>query len=110
MKGLGFIVATNDAIAKKQSALQEFLSRFSRARVWGAANKPEYAAGFAKDTGLPLDVAQRYVSEMNYEVVPIGTDSIADVQALADLYTQAKLLPAPVTVDFAFDRPFLAQS
>lgn len=110
LKGLGFIVATNDAIAKKQSALQEFLSRFSRARVWGAANKPEYAAGFAKDTGLPLDVAQRYVSEMNYEVVPIGTDSIADVQALADLYTQAKLLPAPVTVDFAFDRPFLAQS
>jgi sulfonate transport system substrate-binding protein len=57
-QGLGFIVATNAAISGKAAALQDYLARFACARAWGAANQAQYAAGFAKDTGLPLDVAK----------------------------------------------------
>jgi sulfonate transport system substrate-binding protein len=108
LQGLGFIVATSQAISNKAAALQDFLARFGRARVWAAANKPQYAAGFAKDTGLPLDVAQRYVQEANYNVVPIDAQAIANVQALADLYLQAKLLPQPISVNAGFDPGFLS--
>jgi sulfonate transport system substrate-binding protein len=107
LQGLGFMVATTQAISDKQAALQDFLARFGRARVWAAANKPQYTAGFAKDTGLPLDVAQRYVEEANYNVVPIDAQAIANVQALADLYLQAKLLRQPLTVSSGFDPGFL---
>jgi len=110
LQGLGFIVATTQAITGKQAALQDFLARFGRARAWGAAHQAQYAAGFSKDTGLPLDVAQRYVAEANYNVVPIDTQSIANVQALADLYTQAKLLTQPLSVNSGFDTSFLNQS
>lgn len=110
LQGLGFIVATSQAISNKAAALQDFLARFGRARAWAAANKPQYAAGFAKDTGLPLDVAQNYVQEANYNVVPIDAQAIANVQALADLYVQAKLLPQPLSVNAGFDSGFLSAS
>jgi len=110
LHGVGFIVATTQAIDDKQAALQDFLSRFNKARAWAEANKSAYAAGFSKDTGLPLDVAQRYVAETNYNVDPIDAISIADVQALADLYLQAKLLTQPLSVNVGFDQSFLGQS
>jgi sulfonate transport system substrate-binding protein len=110
LQGLGFIVATTAAINGKTAALQDFLARFGRARLWAAANKAQYAAGFAKDTGLPLDVAQRYVAEANYHVAPIDTQAITNVQALADLYLQATLLPQPLSVSAGFDQSFLSNS
>lgn len=109
-QGLGFIVSTNAAISNKQAALQDFLARFARARTWAAGNQAQYATGFAKDTGLPLDVAQRYVSESNYNISAIDPQAVANVQNLADLYAEAKLLPASFPVDFAFDREFLKTS
>jgi sulfonate transport system substrate-binding protein len=110
LQGLGFIVATTQAIGDKSAALQDFLVRFGRARTWATANKAQYAAGFAKDTGLPLDVAQRYVDEANYNVMPIDAPAIANVQALADLYVQADLLTQPLAVASGFDPKFPGQS
>jgi len=39
--------------------------------------------------------------------VPIDAQAIANVQALADLYLQAKLLRQPLTVSSGFDPGFL---
>jgi sulfonate transport system substrate-binding protein len=108
--GVGFIVATNAAISGKADALHDFLARLGRARTWAAANQAIYAAGFTKDTGLPLDVAQRYVSELSYQIAPIDTNAVATVQGLANLYTAAKLLPKPVRVNAGFDLDFFAQT
>jgi sulfonate transport system substrate-binding protein len=110
LEGVGFMVATNTAIANKQPALRDFLGRLGQARGWAAANPDLFAAGFSKDTGLPLDVAQRYATEMNYNVAPIDTQAIAAVQALADLYTEAKLLPQRLDVNGGFDGGFLTES
>ena len=107
LQGLGFIVATAAAITGKRAALQDYLARFSRAHAWGAANPAQFAAGFAKDTGLPLDVAQQYVQDANYAVEPIDGTRIASVQTLTDLYHAADLLPASFDVNFAFDKSFL---
>ncbi len=110
LHGAGFLVATNQAISGKHAALEDFLARLARARSWAAANSAAYAAGFAKDTGLPLDVATRYVDELNYNVTPIDASSIASVQALADLYLQAKLLTQPLAVNAGFSAGFMKES
>jgi sulfonate transport system substrate-binding protein len=110
LAGLGFIVATNQAIGTKHAALQDFLARFTRARAWSAANVGAYAAGFAKDTGLPIDVAQAYARKANYAVMPIDARRIAGVQQLTDLYAAARLLPASFVIDSAFNQSFFAQS
>ena len=106
LQGLGFIVATNAAIQSKQAALQDFLSRFGKARDWAASNPSSFASAFAKDTGVPLDVAQSYAANNAYAVVPIDDARISSVQKLADLYAAAKLLPQSFPVDFAFDKTF----
>lgn len=106
LEGVGFIVATNAAIQNKQAALQDFLSRFGKARDWAASHPSDFAAAFAKDTGVPLDVAQSYAANNAYSVVPIDAARIASVQKLADLYAEAKLLPQSFPVDFAFDKTF----
>jgi sulfonate transport system substrate-binding protein len=104
--GVGFIVATNQAISGKPAALQDFLNRFGRARDWVAANRSVYAAAFSKDTGVPLDVAKQYVNDTAYAVAAIDGPRIATVQNLTDLYANAKLLPQTFPVDFAFNKSF----
>jgi len=106
LAGLGFIVATNAAITNKQAALRDFLARFARARRWAVAHPQDYAGGFAKDTGLPLDVAQRYAADDGYAVEKIDAQRIATVQQLADLYVSAKLLPDQLDVSSGFDVNF----
>jgi sulfonate transport system substrate-binding protein len=103
--GLGFIVATDQAITAKHDALQDFLNRFNRARLWVYHNRDTYAAAFSKQTGVPLDVAKVYV-QTTYEVAPIDDNRIASVQQLTDLYAAAKLLPSAFPIDFAFDKSF----
>jgi sulfonate transport system substrate-binding protein len=104
LEGLGFIVATNAAIQSKQGALQDFLTRFSKARDWAASHPSDFANAFAKDTGVPLDVAQSYAINNAFAVVPIDDARISSVQKLADLYAAAKLLPQSFPVDFAFNK------
>ncbi len=106
VEGVGFIVATNAAIQSKQATLQDFLSRFSKARDWAASHPGDFANAFAKDTGVPLDVAESYATNYAYAVVPIDAARIASVQKLEDLYAEAKLLPQSFSIDFAFDKTF----
>jgi hypothetical protein len=47
------------------------------------------------------------VREADYTVAPINGDAVANVQSLADLYAEAKLLPVSFQVDFAFNQNFL---
>lgn len=109
LAGLGFIVATDDAIANKQPQLIDFVSRFAHARAWAAANKAEFAAGYAKDTGVPADVAAAYVALDTYKVARIDAGRIATVQQLANLYADAGLLQNHVDISYGFDVNFPVQ-
>ena len=103
--GLGFIVATDSAIANKQAQLADFVSRFAQARDWAEKNPALFAAGFAKDTGVPADVAAAYVA-LTYRVDRIDTARIATVQQLADLYADAGLLQNHADISYGFDETF----
>lgn len=109
LAGLGFIVATDNAIANKKDQLADFISRFGHARDWAAANQAQFAAGFAKDTGVPADVAAAYVKLDSYHVEKIDAARIATVQQLADLYADAGLLPEHGDITYGFDINFLNQ-
>jgi sulfonate transport system substrate-binding protein len=108
LQGLGFLVATDQAISGKHAALADFLARFAKARDWVTNNQTAYAAAFAKDTGVPADVAAKYVFNNAFAVTPITPARIADVQSLTDLYAAAGLLPKTFPVAPAFNRGFLS--
>jgi sulfonate transport system substrate-binding protein len=101
--GLSFQVAAPGALAdkKKAAAIRDYLDRLRRAQTWVFTHQEEWAKVWAKDTGLPYEVALASVKRTNSTRVSVAVDKplIASEQQIADTFTQLKLIPRKV--DFA---------
>ncbi|MFD4553705.1 ABC transporter substrate-binding protein [Streptomyces sp. NPDC058469] len=101
--GLTFQVAAPGALAdkKKSAAIKDYLDRLRRAQTWVFAHQEDWAKVWAKDTGLPYEVALASVKRTNSTRVSVAVDKplIASEQQIADAFTQLKLIPRKV--DFA---------
>jgi sulfonate transport system substrate-binding protein len=101
--GLTFQVAAPKALAdkKKTAAIKDYLERLRRAYTWVYDHEQEWAKVWAKDTGLPEDVALAAVKRTYTTRIEVAVDKplIASEQEIADTFTQLKLIPRKV--DFA---------
>ncbi|MFI6932494.1 ABC transporter substrate-binding protein [Streptomyces sp. NPDC050287] len=101
--GLTFQVAAPGALkdAKKAAAIKDYLQRLQRATTWVYNHKEDWAKVWAKETGLPEDVALAAVKRTYATRVAVAVDKplIASEQQIADTFTQLKLIPRKV--DFA---------
>jgi sulfonate transport system substrate-binding protein len=106
MSGLSYYVASESAIATKRDVLTEYNKRLVTALRWGLANRDAYAAAWAKETGVPVDVAQLTLKAQSFAPAPIDAQMIADQQHTVDLYAQEGLLPARYDAAAGFDTSF----
>jgi len=101
--GLTFQVAAPGALTdkKKSAAIKDYLDRLRRAQTWVFSHQEEWAKVWAKDTGLPYEVALASVKRTNSTRVSVAVDKplIASEQEIADTFTGLKLIPRKV--DFA---------
>ncbi|MFK4106348.1 ABC transporter substrate-binding protein [Streptomyces sp. NPDC019531] len=101
--GLTFQVAAPSALKdqKKVAAIKDYLERLRRATAWVHDHQEEWAKVWAKDTGLPYDVALASVRRTNASRISVAVDKplIASEQQIADAFTQLQLIPKKV--DFA---------
>ncbi|MEV5144623.1 ABC transporter substrate-binding protein [Streptomyces sp. NPDC052727] len=101
--GLTFQVAAPAALKdpKKTAAIKDYLARLRRATAWVYDHQEEWAKVWAKDTGLPYEVALASVKRTNSTRVPVAVDKqlVASEQRIADAFTELKLIPRKV--DFA---------
>lgn len=85
--GLTFQVAAPTALAdgKKSAAIKDYLERLRRAYTWVYSHEEEWAKVWAKDTGLPEDVALAAVKRTYTTRVPVAVDEplIASEQEIA---------------------------
>jgi sulfonate transport system substrate-binding protein len=103
--GLGFQVATDSAIADKSAILRDFLHRLSLAYIWARQHPEAHAAALAKETGIPLDVAQFTVKSI-YEPVLIGPNVGAEERALFERYKRAGVIAQVPDITGAFTPAF----
>ncbi|MFJ4200889.1 ABC transporter substrate-binding protein [Streptomyces sviceus] len=100
--GLTFQVAAPSALKdkKKAAAIKDYLERLRRAYKWVYSHESEWAKVWAKETGLPEDVALAAVKRTYTTRVAVAVDRqlIASEQEIADTFTSLKLIPR--TVDF----------
>ncbi|MGW1752060.1 ABC transporter substrate-binding protein [Streptomyces sp. NPDC002092] len=100
--GLTFQVAAPSALqdTKKAAAIKDYLERLRRATAWVYGHQEEWAKVWAKDTGLPYEVALASVRRTNATRISVAVDKplIASEQQIADTFTALKLIPK--TVDF----------
>ncbi|MGW2048495.1 ABC transporter substrate-binding protein [Streptomyces sp. NPDC001858] len=101
--GLTFQVAAPAALddAGKAAAIEDYLERLRRATAWVYDHQEEWAEVWAKETGLPYEVALASVRRTNSTRISVAIDKplIASEQRIADTFTELKLIPRKV--DFA---------
>ncbi|MFI7009423.1 ABC transporter substrate-binding protein [Streptomyces sp. NPDC050145] len=108
--GLGFQVAAPHALGdkKKSAAIKDYLDRLHRAQDWVFKHPEAWAKVWAKDTGLPYEVALDAVKRTNGTRVTVAVDqgAIDSEQKIADTFTQLKLIPRKVDFGAFVDRRF----
>jgi len=104
-------VASDAAIAAKHPELLDFLTRFRRANLWAQAHPEQAAAVFARETGVPLGIAQLMRRRTRTDVLPQVTDeAIALHQRAADTYAEIGLIPRHLDVAKVYDRSFIIKT
>ncbi|WP_329123406.1 ABC transporter substrate-binding protein [Streptomyces sp. NBC_01353] len=102
VNGLGFQIAAPSALADKEkaAAIGDYIERLRRAQDWVYEHPDAWAKVWAKETGLPYEVALAAVKRSNGTRIPVAIDkeAIASEQQIADTFAQLKLIPR--TFDF----------
>lgn len=104
--GLGFQVATPNAIRDKRPALEDFVRRLTAARAWSLTNVNAYAATWGRLMGIPPAVPLNWLSRAKIRVAPIDDNVVADEQQTIDLYFRADLIRQKLNAADIVDRSF----
>jgi sulfonate transport system substrate-binding protein len=104
--GLGFEVATPDAIRDKRDALQDFVGRLAAARAWSLGNIDSYAETWGKLMNVPPAVAVNWLARAKIRIAPIDDGVVADEQKTIDLYFRSGLIKQKLDASAIVDRSF----
>jgi sulfonate transport system substrate-binding protein len=100
----GYFAASVSAIKNKRQALQDFDRRVRRAYLWSSQNVDAYAAVWAKETGLPPDIARTIRRRQIPVPTAIDADVIAALKERVDVYHAAGVIGTVPDISAAFDR------
>jgi len=106
VRGVGFDVANAQSVETKRAILADFLKREAKAMDWAATHKPEYAAVLARETGLPMEIAQDYADKNKRRRVPIDAPLIAEQAQVLDDFAAAGAVSGKRDLNAAFDTSF----
>jgi sulfonate transport system substrate-binding protein len=104
--GLGFQVASPDAIRDKRPALEDFLHRLTAARAWSLNNVGAYAETWGRLMNIPPSVPQNWLSRAKIHVTAIDDGVVADEQKTIDLYFRSGLIKQKLNAADIVDRSF----
>src|ERR1700719_299492 len=104
--GIGFQVATPNAIRDKRPELEDFLRRLTAARAWSLTNVGSYAETWGKLMSIPPAVPLNWLSRAKIRVAPIDDNVVADEQKTIDLYFRSGLIRRKLNAAEIVDRSF----
>jgi sulfonate transport system substrate-binding protein len=104
--GIGFQVASPDAIRDKRPELEDFLRRLTAARAWSLNNVGGYAESWGRLMNIPPAVPLNWLSRAKIHIAPIDDGVVADEQKTIDLYFRAGLIKQKLDAAGIVDRSF----
>jgi sulfonate transport system substrate-binding protein len=104
--GIGFQVASPNAIRDKRPELEDFLRRLTAARAWSLSNVSTYAETWGRLMGIPSAVPLNWLSRAKIRIAPIDDDVVADEQKTIDLYFRSGLIKQKLDAAELVDRSF----
>jgi sulfonate transport system substrate-binding protein len=106
--GLGFQVATPNAIKDKHEQLQDFVRRLAAARAWSQSNVAGYAETWGKLMNIPASVPLNWLARAKIQITPINDGVVSDEQKTIDLYHRWGLIKEKLNAAEIVDRSFAA--
>src|SRR6195256_4214971 len=104
--GLGFQVATPNAIRDKRGELEDFVRRLAAARAWSQGNVAGYAETWGKLMNIPTAVPLNWLARAKIRIAPIDDGVVADEQKTIDLYFRSGLIKQKPNAADIVDRSF----
>jgi sulfonate transport system substrate-binding protein len=104
--GIGFQVASVDAIHNKHPELQDFVRRLAAARARSLGNVNSYAETWGKLMNIPTAVSLNWLTRAKIRIAPIDDGVVADEQKTIDLYFRSGLIKQNLTASDIVDRSF----
>lgn len=106
--GYTFQVASRSALgdAAKNTAIGDYVVRIAKADLWATQHPEQWAAIYAQQTGIPLDVAKAALPGIAPLPLLIDDSVVAGEQHLADAFAAAGQLPGKVGMAAFIDRRF----
>jgi sulfonate transport system substrate-binding protein len=104
--GIGFQVASPNAIRDKRPELEDFLRRLTAARAWSLTNVNAYAETWGRLMSIPPAVPLNWLSRAKIRIVPIDDGVVADEQKTIDLYFRSGLIKQKLNAADIVDRSF----
>jgi sulfonate transport system substrate-binding protein len=104
--GIGFQVASPNAIRDRRPELEDFLRRLTAARAWSLTNVGAYAESWGKLMNIPPAVPLNWLSRAKIHIAPIDDGVVADEQKTIDLYFRAGLIKQKLDASGIVDRSF----
>jgi sulfonate transport system substrate-binding protein len=104
--GIGFQVATPNAISDKRPELEDFLRRLTAARAWSLSNVGSYAETWGKLMGIPTAVPLNWLTRAKIRIAPVDDSAVADEQQTVDLYFRNGLIKQRLNAADILDRSF----
>ena len=107
-RSLNYLVASDAALQspQKTAAIADLLQRLAKAQVWVNAHPAAYATVYAKNTGVPIDVATSVVKKVPLAYVPITKPIKVAQQSEANIFNQQGIIQARLNTNLEFDTRF----
>ena len=102
------VVASDSAIATKRAAVQDFLGRLNKARLWSLDHLDDYARSTAGLTKLPEDVLRAAYTAQRTSPIAIDDGVVREIQEASDRATRYGILSKTLDVGRSVDRSFTA--
>jgi sulfonate transport system substrate-binding protein len=104
--GIGFQVASPNAIRDKRPELEDFLRRLTAARAWSLSNVGAYAETWGRLMNIPPAVPLNWLNRAKIRIAPIDDGVVADEQKTIDLYYRSGLIRQKLDAADIVDRSF----
>jgi sulfonate transport system substrate-binding protein len=106
--GIGFQVASPNAIRDKRPELEDFVRRLTAARAWSQGHVASYAETWGKLMNIPTAVPLNWLTRAKIRIVTIDDSVVADEQKTIDLYFRSGLIKQNLNASDIVDRSFSA--